>query len=384
MLVLELMCEAVSVVGIGVLLLVLLLLVLWLLLLRIGVRMLLLLLRALRGGEVARLLLLIGTRIGGVVAVFAWGAHNCGRYGENGYSKGGDLEGGEVRGRCCQQERKGEGGEKGMGKRKENRRKRQKWKCRPGTGSSDSGVPRIWGGDNGWNGWVRMAKYQGEPQVLQGRCSVEYWESRHLRTVMERGSRDKQMQFLIQTLNQPQAGSSSSTEMMDRRWRRGRTGRRRWMGSEVERRSRWRDGWMDVIQAWVSFSGSVMCVCLLYLFNFFSFLYRTLSWARERVVGAGRVIRVIRHRPVAGGVSQPAETVHPVRIVQAGGEDGDGYLLFRIRPLRKQPSLVCLPKSVSPNSDSSSSSSSSSHSRQVCGVLCSVNHPECILARQSA
>lgn len=125
MLVLELMCEAVGVVGIGVLLLVLLL-VLWLLLLRIGVRMLLLLLRALRGGEVARLLLLIGgTRIGGVVAtVFAWGAHSCGRYEGNGYSKGGNPEGGEVRGRCCQQERKG--GEKREWEKEKKAEKRQK------------------------------------------------------------------------------------------------------------------------------------------------------------------------------------------------------------------------------------------------------------------
>lgn len=75
MLVLELMGEAVGVVGIGVLLLLVLLLGVLLLLL-LGV--LLLLLRA----RVTRLLLLISsTRIGGVVAtVFAWGAHSCERY----------------------------------------------------------------------------------------------------------------------------------------------------------------------------------------------------------------------------------------------------------------------------------------------------------------
>lgn len=265
MLVLELMCKAVGVVGIGVLLLVLLLLVLWLLLLRIGVRMLLLLLRALRGGEVARLLLLIGTRIGGVVAtVFAWGAHNCGRYGGNGYSKGGDLEGGEVRGRCCQQERKGEGEKREWEKEKKPEEKDKN----KNAGLEQGQVTAGFRGSGGIMG-VRMAKYQGEPQVLQGRCSVEYWEeSRYLRTVMERGSRDKQMQFLIQTLNQPQAGSSSSTEMMDRRWRRGRTGRRRWMGSEVERRSRWRDGWMGYRPGF-PFSGSPTKLCDVCLFIVF-------------------------------------------------------------------------------------------------------------------
>lgn len=84
MLVLELLGEAVAVVGIGVLLLLELRL-------RVGVLLLLLLLLRALWGEVARLLLLIGTtRVGGVVAtVFAWGAHSCRRYGEKGYDKGG-------------------------------------------------------------------------------------------------------------------------------------------------------------------------------------------------------------------------------------------------------------------------------------------------------
>lgn len=136
MLVLELMGEAVSVVGIGVLLLLVLLLGVLLLLL-LGV--LLLLLRA----RVARLLLLLigSTRIGGVVAtVFAWGAHSCGRYrGELIWQGGGSRRRRSSRGVV---NRRGRGGrrKKGIGKKKGNRKK-----MRPGTGPSDSGVPRVWG-----------------------------------------------------------------------------------------------------------------------------------------------------------------------------------------------------------------------------------------------
>lgn len=130
---------------------------------------------------------------------------------------------------------------------------------------------------------------------------------------------------------------------------------------------------------------SIMCV-FVYCISFISFPYCTYCKhslsscrpGRERVVvGSGRVIR---HRPVARGVSQPAQPVHPVRIVQAGKKTADGY-----PPVSDQPpaETTFLP-SFFP------SCPKLGLGLVVFALLlhqeyyARVNHPECILARQPA